>query len=130
MSKVSTIEVARTIRSPWSTAGYETIVQTILGTKYRMSLVLIGDKRARTLNKRHRHKDVPANVLSFPLSRTSGEVFLNVPKIKREASRFGLSPAGHGKYLLVHAALHLKGHTHGSTMEQAEEKLLAAFNIR
>jgi probable rRNA maturation factor len=73
---------------------------------------------------------MPANVLSFPLTKNSGEIVLNIAKIKREASKFGFSPQGHAKYLLIHGCLHLKGYTHGSTMEQAEERLVKKFSLR
>lgn len=122
--------VSRTIRSKWSTAGYDDIVRHILGKRYELSIVLIGDTTARTLNRTHRGKDTPANVLTFPLDDTSGEIFLNIPKIKRQASTFGLSPAGHAKFLLIHGCLHLKGHTHGVTMEKAEERLAEKFDLR
>jgi len=82
------------------------------------------------LNKTCRGKDAPANVLSFALDTTAGEIYLNVPRIRREAHAYGLTPHGHAKFLFIHACLHLKGHTHGSTMEQAEEALLKRFDIR
>lgn len=126
----STLQVTRTIRQPWTTTGYETIVRSILGSRYDLSLVLIGDVRARALSRRYRNKDTKSNVLSFPLGRTHGEVFLNIPKIRREAHRFELTPAGHAKFLLIHACLHLKGYTHGSTMEKAEYRLVHKYNLR
>jgi probable rRNA maturation factor len=92
--------------------------------------VLIGDTRARTLNKRHRNKDYAANVLTFPLSPNEGEIFLNVARISREAHRYNLSPSGHACYLLIHGCLHLKGYSHGGTMEEAEQKYLKKFSIR
>lgn len=124
------VHIARTIRSHWNTADYPGIVRHILGPTYELSIVLVGDQTTRRLNLEHRNKHGVSNVLTFPLNETSGEVFLNVPKIKRESGRFGLSAAGHAKYLLIHACLHLKGYSHGSTMEQAEDRLVRRFNIR
>ena len=125
-----TLRVTRTIRQPWHTTGYEDIVRSILGPTYTLSLVLVADARARALSKTYRDKDTKSNVLTFPLGPDSGEVFLNVPKIRREAHIFGLTPAGHAKFLLIHACLHLKGYAHGGTMEKAENRLVRKFKLR
>jgi rRNA maturation RNase YbeY len=124
------VSVAKTIRSAWSTAGYDAIVRHILGARYSLSVLLCGDRTAARLNREHRGKDTAANVLTFPLTETSGEILLNIAKVRREASKFGLSPQGHAKFLLIHGCLHLKGYTHGSTMELAEERLAKKFDLR
>lgn len=124
------ITVTSTLRTPWKTDKIKTIARHILGPRYSLSIVLVGEKRARTLNKRYRGKDYVPNVLTFPIDAHSAEIFLTIPKIKREARRYGLSPHGHMLFLLIHGCLHLKGYAHGSTMERAEQKLLSAFNIR
>jgi len=106
------------------------IAQRILGTNYHLSIVVCGDARTQTLNSLYRGKNTPANVLSFPLDTSSGEIFLNAAKIQREAKKFDLSPKGHLQYLLIHGCLHLKGYAHGSTMDRAEKKFREAFCIR
>jgi len=106
------------------------IARHVLKQNYHLSIVLIGDRRARTLNQTYRNKHTAANVLSFPIDTAHGEIFLNVARIEREAHRFNLSPHGHLRYLLIHGCLHLNGHQHGSTMEQAEQRLLRALKIR
>ncbi len=127
---MSTCEITSTARRLWNTNGFCDIATSILGTKYELSIVLIGDARSRSLNKSCRGKDTPTNVLSFPLTSHVGEIYLNVAQISREARKFGLTPTGHSKYLLIHGCLHLKGYTHGSTMEKAEQRFLHDYNIR
>lgn len=124
------VTVTKTIRRPWRTAGLAAITERILGKHYTLSIVLIGDTLAKNLNRTHRNKQTAANVLTFPINTHTGEVFLNVARIKREAHRFGLSPQGHTRFLLIHACLHLKGYTHGSTMEQAEKRFMKEFDLR
>ena len=124
------LHISRTIRQEWTTTGYENIVRSILGKTYSLSLVLIGDTRARALSTTYRNKSTNSNVLTFPITTTDGEVFLNIPRIQREAHIFGLTPMGHAKFLLIHACLHLKGHAHGSTMEGAENRLVRKFKLR
>lgn len=101
----------------------------ILGAKYELSLVFVGKERAATLNKTYRHKTYPPNVLSFPLSVNSGEIFICPSVAKNEASKFDLSADGYVAYLFIHGLIHLKGHDHGDTMDTLERKYLKAFNI-
>jgi probable rRNA maturation factor len=122
--------VVSTLHRPWDTEGYCEIKATVLGERYDLSIVLIGDTRARTLNRAHRARTTPANVLSFPVTPRAGEIFLNIARIRREAATFGLSPEGHARFLLIHGCLHLKGYSHGGTMERAEARLLKRFNVR
>ncbi len=124
---MSTVSVSYSIRTPWDTSDFSDIVDHILGRRYILSVVLIGDKKARTLNKAHRKKDTPANILSFPLTDIEGEIYINLPKAIREAGNFGFTPAQHVRYLLIHGCLHLKGYTHGGTMEEAEDALVERF---
>lgn len=101
----------------------------MLGRSYELSLVICGDTLARTLNKAHRGKTHAANVLSFPLSRTEGEIFLNIDAAAREARRFGTSRQRRLALLFVHGLVHLKGYHHGRTMEGREQKILRAFDL-
>lgn len=124
------LTIHTTTRRPWPTRGFSDIAQAILGTRYDCSLVIVGDRRARTLNRTRRGRDAPANVLTFPITNQHGEVFINVRRVEREAHTFGLSKEGHAQYLFIHACLHLKGYAHGSRMERAEDRFLARFDIR
>jgi len=99
--------------------------EKILGKKYELSLVFIGDALSRRLNRERRGKDKPANTLSFPLTETSGEIFINMAQAKRDAPRFGEGTAAFALRLFIHSLLHLKGFSHGSTMESEEEKYIA-----
>ena len=130
MRALGSIDISSTLHSKWNTTDYQKIARFILGPKYNLSIVLIADTKAHTLNKKHRKKDYATNVLTFPLDDTHAEIFLTIPKIRREAATFGLTPQGHAKFLLIHGCLHLIGYSHGSTMEGAENKLVAKFNIR
>ncbi|MBP9749620.1 MAG: rRNA maturation RNase YbeY [Candidatus Pacebacteria bacterium] len=118
------------VRRNVDTSGLCTIARHILGETYTLSIVIVGDTRARTLNRTYRNKDYAPNVLSFPLDELSGEIYLNIARITRECRSFELSPNGHLRYLLIHGCLHLKGHHHGSTMERTERELVEQFSIR
>ena len=96
-------------------AGVKDIV---LGKKYKLSLVFCGNSLSRQLNRTYRKKDKPTNVLSFPISKNSGEIFINKDRYDDFTTL----------YLFIHAVLHLKGRQHGAKMESEEKKLLKLFN--
>lgn len=126
---MSTFSINSTVRSYPTTHPYQKIKQEILGTKYELSLTFIGTTRAATLNKTYRHKSYTPNVLSFPLTKTAGEIFICPTVAKREAKRFNLSPTGYVAFLFIHGCLHLKGYDHGDTMDKLERKYLKAFKV-
>ena len=105
------------MKSANSRAGaknFEKIKNKVLGSDYELSLVFASDTLTRRLNRTYRGIDKPTNVLAFPLSKKSGEIFIN----RSRAKPFSV------QYLFIHGLLHLKGMRHGATMEQAEKKLL------
>lgn len=106
---------------------YTEIVQKVLGKKYDLSLVFTNLKTATELNETYKHHDGPANILSFPLTTTEGEMFISLTRARTEAKKFGRSYQLHLLFLLVHGALHLAGHVHGNTMEQLEKKWMNYF---
>ncbi len=108
---------------------YENFFVAALGMKYDLSLVICGDKRSQSLNRLYRNKAYIPNILSFPLSDTAGEIFLNLRQAKREHRTRGESYEYFVALLAIHGMLHLKGMTHGSTMEGKEKLLLRKFHI-
>ena len=107
---------------------FKRLKEEILGRSYELSLVLAGDALTRELNGKHRGKDKPADVLSFPYSSSSGEIFLNPRRAKKEAGSFGMNARKFFAYLFIHGLLHLKGYDHGSRMEKAEAGILKKFS--
>ncbi len=103
--------------------------ETVLGAKYDLSLVLLTPSEARKITKKTKNKDKASNVLAFPLTKTSGEIFLCPATAKKEAPLFGMPEKDFLGYLFIHGLLHIKGHAHGATMERAEQKLLVRFNL-
>lgn len=100
-----------------------------LGKNYSLSLVFIGEKKSKELNFAYRGKNKPTNILSFPLSKTSGEIFICMNVARREAKSFDRKLDNFIAFLFIHGLTHLKGLTHGDTMERAEIKLRKKFKI-
>jgi rRNA maturation RNase YbeY len=99
----------------------------ILDTSYDVSVVIIGEKKALSLNKEYRGKDYIPNVLSFPLDETMGEIFLNPKTARLEAPKFGLSVTNYLHYLIIHSMLHLEGLDHGDEMDAREKFYMKKF---
>ncbi len=106
---------------------WHTIAEKVLGKRYDLSVVLVGDARMHHLNKLYRGKDKPTNVLSFPVSSTTGEIYLDIPYARKESRNYDHSPEHHLTYLFFHGLLHLKGFDHGPKMEHLEATLLKTF---
>ncbi len=102
---------------------------TALGKDYSLSLVFIGEKKSQQLNNEYRGKNKPTNILSFPLDKKSGEIFITMGVAKREAKSFDRKLDNFTAFLFIHGLTHLKGYDHGDTMERAEKKLRQKFGI-
>ena len=108
---------------------FSDIAKGVLGSKYTVSFVLCGDYLSRRLNRTYLKKDYSTNILSFPLNKKEGELFLNLAKARREARLIGLPEVTWVTYLFIHGLLHLKGLAHGSTMEKRERELLLRYGL-
>lgn len=103
------------------------IKEKILGKGYSLTVIFCSPEESRMRNKEYRDKDYPTNILSFPLDEHEGEIYISLSTARRDAKKFEMSYNKFLHLLFIHGALHLKGHDHGSTMEQLEEKYLQAF---
>lgn len=108
---------------------FQRLKEKILGKKYILSIVIVGDLQSQRLNRAYRGKNKPTNILSFSLSKNEGELYLNLKQVRRETKLFKRPFANLVSFMLIHGMFHLKGHVHGSTMETKERAVRAAFNL-
>ncbi len=114
-----------------------------------LSVLFTDDRRIAQLNARYRGKEGPTNVLSFPMFDFSapaekpaeietsllGDVVISVDTAQREAEESGEPFEQTVDRLLIHGILHLLGHDHVDSEEQAvmmereEERLLALLEM-
>ena len=129
----------------WATAlpGVERLVRKAARaalrrrTQVSLTVALSDDRRVRALNKQHRGKDKPTNVLSYPSGEKSflGDIVLARQTVWREAREQKKTPADHLAHLVVHGTLHLLGHDHeigardAERMEALERRVLATLGI-
>lgn len=87
----------------------------------RVTVVLVGDRAMRELNRRWRGVDRTTDVLSFPQlegpggglhPEELGDVAISVPTARRQAAAAGHCLMAELDRLLVHGLLHLLGHEH------------------
>jgi probable rRNA maturation factor len=107
-----------------------------------VSVLLIGDRAMRTLNRQYRGKDRTTDVLSFPLREGKfyrvqhhllGDIVISVPAAARQAQAAGEALHDEIDRLLVHGFLHLLGYDHerggveARRMEARERRLREAL---
>lgn len=102
-----------------------------------ITILLTSDERLQELNQRHRGKDRPTNVLSFPAASGGdylGDIAMAHGVAASEASAAGKPLAHHAVHLAVHGVLHLLGYDHeraseADVMEALETDILAELGI-
>lgn len=104
-------------------AAFPKLQEAVLGTRYELSVAFLSEKKMREAmayryGKRAKDKET-SNVLSFPLSKQSGEILI----CKAAAKPYSV------EFLFIHGLLHLKGLKHGATMDREEDRLLKRFGF-
>jgi probable rRNA maturation factor len=106
---------------------YRAMKEKILGKTYDLTIVFCSPQESQDRNKAYRDKDYPTNILSFPLNETSGEIYISLYIVRKDYKKFSMTYTKFLHLLMVHGMLHLKGHDHGSTMEELEDRYLNYF---
>jgi rRNA maturation RNase YbeY len=127
--ETNNIDVKVTIRGQVPRIPFERMAHDVLGMSYTLSLVVCGDKLAQKMNREYRKKTYYPNVLSFPYSKSDGEIFLNIPKASREAKQMSTTTLKRAALLYVHGLFHLKGLDHSDHMEALEQKILKKYGL-
>ena len=107
--------------------AYGNICKAIVGPRYELSLAFVSPTTARTINRFARGKKYAPNVLSFPLSKISGEIIICPAVAKKQAKGYNLTPDAFIGKLFIHGLFHLKGMRHGSRMESEERRIARKF---
>lgn len=87
-----------------------------------ISVGIVGEEKMRQLNKQYRKKDKPADVLSFEEPEFGiGEIILCPGKIRRDATKYGITFREQLIKIFIHGLLHLLRYDHVSNEAEAEE---------
>ncbi|MBK8630512.1 MAG: rRNA maturation RNase YbeY [Sphingomonadales bacterium] len=114
-------------RTPWAALAQDEACIEI-------SLRLTDDAEVHLLNRDHRGKDKPTNVLSFPMMHPDdahglpeillGDIVLASGVCTAEAEVKGVPMPAHAAHLIVHGVLHLLGYDHIAEDEAAEMEVI------
>lgn len=102
---------------------------TILKKKYELSITCVGTAAMQAINKKHRDLSKPTDILSFPIDKTIGEIYLCFDMIEQKAKLFNMSLREYTDYLLVHGMVHLLGYDHGEEMDKLEKRFTKRLHI-
>jgi len=108
----------------------EDIKKDILGKEYELSCVFESKNKIRELNRNYRGKNEPTDILSFFLSKNSGEIFICREIAKLKSKSFNMSATKYLIFLVIHGMLHLKGLAHGAKMERYERAYYNRYRHR
>jgi probable rRNA maturation factor len=125
----SNFSLTNTTKGKLPSLPFVRMKDAVLGADYELSLAFVGDVRSRRLNKTYRDKTYTPNILSFPLDKKSGEMFINPNVARKQCSAFGRTYPNYVAFLFIHGLVHLKGFTHGGRMERTEAKFRKQFGI-
>jgi probable rRNA maturation factor len=115
-------------------AALAQIAPELANSRLSASILFTSDAEVHALNREWRGKDRPTNVLSFPmLERVEllalpvegppellGDIALALETCAREAAEKGIPLEHHAAHLIIHGLLHLAGHDHETSPEDAE----------
>lgn len=130
---------ARVPRRRLATLGESLLRAEGWPTDVEVDLWLSTDPEIHALNREHRGKDRPTDVLSFPqyepgerptpgLPAHLGDVVISIPTATRQASERGVSLSQEIVWLFLHSLLHLIGYD-DSTAEGHDEMVRKAEEI-
>ena len=136
---------------PLDTDHWRTILERMLrhegqDERTEVSLTFVDDAAIQELNREHRGKDRPTDVLSFPqwdpgddlppdpLPIPLGDIVISVETAERQATEYGHGVEREIGFLMAHGLLHLLGLDHETPEEEAvmrdrQRSLLEALGL-
>lgn len=107
-----------TFRAVESVLRYES-VPTI-----ELSVVFVGSRFIRRMNRKFLRHDSVTDVIAFPLGEgpsapVEGELYVNLDRAKSQAKTYGVTFANETRRLLIHGTLHLLGYTDSTPRNKA-----------
>lgn len=110
-------------------ALFHKMKDAVLGKKYSLSVIFVGEAKIKKLNNTYRKKDYATDILSFPIDKTEGEIYICKKKSDQKSKLYSRDPENFLYFLFIHGLVHLKGFDHGAIMEKEEAKFRKKFRI-
>ena len=134
--KQNKVLVRTAMRSAIRRAIFNTLVYEGVEGKFEVSVTFVDNEEIRTLNREHRGKDAPTDVLSFPMFDFAagevpvypkneplplGDVVLSLERARVQAAEIGHSTMREVVFLCIHSTLHLLGYDHELSPDDDED---------
>ena len=106
-------------------------IRQALAREAEITVRIVGEDEARSLNRDYRHKDYATNVLTFDYAQSPlvmADLVLCAPVVAQEAQAQGKSLQAHYAHLLVHGSLHAQGWDHETS--EAEAQAMEAHEVQ
>ncbi len=103
--------------------------EKVLGKDYDLALSFVSEKKIHELNLQYRGINKATDILSFPVGKNIGEIFICKKLSKQMCKEFDRTPENFILFLFIHGLVHLKGFNHGDKMEKEEVKHRKHFQI-
>ena len=112
-----------------------------------ISVTFVNNKQIHELNRQYRDRDMPTDVLSFPMGENGvydenhdtgakilGDIVISKEKVLSQAEEFGHSALREYAFLIAHSVLHLIGYDHmqdeeRQIMERKQKEIMERLNI-
>ncbi|MBD3789094.1 MAG: rRNA maturation RNase YbeY [Campylobacterales bacterium] len=106
-------------------------------TSRPVELIITDNATIQELNREHRNKDKPTDVLSFPIEADFGElplgsIVISDTFVREKAEQYGHSIQDELTLLFIHGLLHLLGYDHecdNGEMRKKEEEIIHSFGL-
>ncbi|MFA6386330.1 MAG: rRNA maturation RNase YbeY [Candidatus Paceibacterota bacterium] len=128
MEETEFCTIKNTTKGKLPSLPFVSMKNAILGEKYELSVGFLTARQQKEINQKYRNINKTTNILSFPLSKKSGEITFDLAKVKKDAPLFDMTYPRFLKYLFIHGLLHLKGYDHSAIMEGQEKKYMKMFS--
>ncbi len=123
------LSISNTTKAKLPRLAFSNIKNSVLGKKYELSLAIVSAAHMKKLNRMYRNINKPTDILSFPLSKNEGEMYICLTETKKEAKKFDRTYENFLAFLFIHGCVHLKGFDHSSTMERIERRFRKKFGV-
>ena len=115
----------------------ETILKSV--SSRSLELIICENEYIQQINNQFRQKDVPTDVLSFPIDNEIvlknlplGTIIISINFVKEKSKQLGHTQFDEFCLLFIHGLLHLIGYDHecdNGEHRKEEEKLIKKFNL-
>ena len=148
------VEISRELEDTLKRVCQKTLEYEKCDFDAQISITRVDDEEIKRLNKEFREKDMPTDVLSFPILEFDsernivdaeydtdgdrivlGDIVISAERAKEQAESFGHSFLREMSFLTVHSMLHLLGYDHVDDPEgerqmcTKQEEILSLLNI-